>query len=525
MTARAALYLRSSKDRSDVSLDAQRRELTAIATDRQIEIVQEYADAVESAKTEHRPAFQRLLSDLRSPKRGWNHLLMLDTSRLSRNRYVAHAFKHECELRNITIIWAKVPDTDPVSQIILQSVFEAMDQVHSMLSREKGLAGMRENVHQGYRAGGRAPWGYDLERIPTGAQRDGEPVTKSRLVPNAEAAIVGRYLSQRALGLPRKRIMEELGFKRASSTLIGVEWNALTYAGHTVWNVCYPREAGHCQNRTKRRPRSEWVVQKNTHEALITDGEAETILDRLENSSIGKAVSAAKSGASAYLLSGLLEAPDGRVWTGFREMQFKHPRYRLRRKGKTKGRTVDAASVDRAVMDQVIADMSSARFARALLREAQKSHDRNGGDPAADLRRELVTINGQIAKAMDLSLELESPGPALRKVDELERQRRAVSDEIDRLEREHQDSAALGHVTPQQVQRMLRERLELLTETDPAELKPTLTALVEKVVLDPGERTAEIHYRITAGKWLSLATPGGDEGWPPLRAVRGVQVA
>lgn len=42
---RAALYLRSSKDRSDVSIDSQRRELTKLATDRGFSITQEYSDA------------------------------------------------------------------------------------------------------------------------------------------------------------------------------------------------------------------------------------------------------------------------------------------------------------------------------------------------------------------------------------------------------------------------------------------------------------------------------------------------
>ena len=42
----ASLYLRSSKDRSDVSIDAQRRELTALAAQRGLVIVEEFADVV-----------------------------------------------------------------------------------------------------------------------------------------------------------------------------------------------------------------------------------------------------------------------------------------------------------------------------------------------------------------------------------------------------------------------------------------------------------------------------------------------
>ena len=50
--ANAAVYLRSSKDRSDVSIDAQRRALHELAVARGLVIVDEYADAVESGKDE-----------------------------------------------------------------------------------------------------------------------------------------------------------------------------------------------------------------------------------------------------------------------------------------------------------------------------------------------------------------------------------------------------------------------------------------------------------------------------------------
>jgi len=41
-STRAALYLRSSADRSDVSIDAQRRELTALASSKSLIIAAEF---------------------------------------------------------------------------------------------------------------------------------------------------------------------------------------------------------------------------------------------------------------------------------------------------------------------------------------------------------------------------------------------------------------------------------------------------------------------------------------------------
>ena len=90
---KAVLYLRSSKDRSDVSIDAQRRQLQELAEDRGLQIVNEYADAVVSGKDDDRPAFQKMLREMRNPKRGWDLVLVLDTARIARTH------KTDAELR------------------------------------------------------------------------------------------------------------------------------------------------------------------------------------------------------------------------------------------------------------------------------------------------------------------------------------------------------------------------------------------------------------------------------------------
>src|SRR5882672_278377 len=138
----AALYLRSSKDRSDVSIDAQRRELQNLSASKGLAIAAEFTDVVVSGKDDNRPGFQRLLAELKAPGRAWSAILMFDTSRLSRNQHVAHVFRHECKKRGVSVHFAMTPDLEGVAGIILPAVLHAMDEVHSFLSREKGLAGM-----------------------------------------------------------------------------------------------------------------------------------------------------------------------------------------------------------------------------------------------------------------------------------------------------------------------------------------------------------------------------------------------
>ena len=220
--ANAAVYLRSSKDRHDVSIASQERELQKLAKSKDLQIVREYVDVVESAKNEFRPAFQELMRDVRSPARGWDTLLTLDTSRLSRRRYVSLGFKHDAKNNGVQIHYATMPEVDPITNVLLESVMEALDEYHSLVSREKGLAGMAENVRQGFRAGGRAPRGYELEHIETGAVRDGQPVTKSKLRPSDDARWVGTYLRRRATGEPRAHVRRDMGLTISVSTLVNL---------------------------------------------------------------------------------------------------------------------------------------------------------------------------------------------------------------------------------------------------------------------------------------------------------------
>jgi DNA invertase Pin-like site-specific DNA recombinase len=172
---RVALYLRSSKDRHDLSLDAQRRALHEHAASSGLVPVAEYSDAVESGADADRPGFQRLLAALRDRERGWTGVLALDTSRIARRRHLALIFEHEAEKAGVAVIYRSVPDTDPITGMLLRSILQAMDEWHSLTSRAKGLAGMAESVRQGWRAGGSAPIGYALDHQPTGAIRDGAP--------------------------------------------------------------------------------------------------------------------------------------------------------------------------------------------------------------------------------------------------------------------------------------------------------------------------------------------------------------
>lgn len=497
---KAALYLRSSKDRSDVSIDAQRRELQLMAKARSLAIVAEYADVVESAKDDRRPDFQRLARDLKDPARPWSVLLLVDTSRLMRNVHLAHVFAHEAKKQGVRILYAKVPESNPVTDLIMMSVLPAVDEMHSLMSREKGLAGMAENVRRGFRAGGRAPWGYRLESVGTGVLRDGAEVTKSRLIPDeTEAPRVAAYLKGRAAGIGRRLLTERLALDKSASTLVCVEWNALTYAGHTVWNVAATPGTG-----AKRRPRAQWMTQPDTHAALITENEAQALLARLEC----RPQSKRRRTAAAYLLTGILATPTGAPYHGDSGLYY--------RVGK--GKKLRTEPIDRGILWHLQREFRSDRFVSLLTRAAQKQAGTDAiHQRAEDLQRRDRELIASISRMMDFAGKLADPAPALRKIDELETARRKTAGELDLARKEAAAAAAYSRITEADVRAMLAAMVTDIQQLDRDSLKDWLARLLDRIELDPVKFTVQIHYRITPAQGDKLASPRDYEHIPPLR--------
>ncbi|BAP87332.1 uncharacterized protein E1O_02010 [Burkholderiales bacterium GJ-E10] len=510
---RAVLYLRSSKDRSDVSIDAQRRQLHELAHKRGLVIVDEFSDAVESGKDEDRPAFQRLLHELRAPSRPWQTILVLDTSRVARNRFLAIFFEREAAAARVQIVFRNVPDTDPVTTMLLTSILQAMDEWHSLTSKQKGLAGMAENVRQGWRAGGRPPRGYDLEHSSTGAIRDGQPVQKSKLVPSGEAAAVAAYLRGRAAGKSRGTLLAELGVDWPTASLNDMEWRALTYAGHTVWNVHSERSGGSYAAGTKRRPRSEWVITRDTHDAFITNAEAEAILQQLEQSASRRTRSSDRS----YLLAGLLVSPDETPWHGEWDQKVDQPFYRMR-----KGTRIAARRVDDAVIDHVFTDLQADESVNAIvahMREMLSPPDtgqiRQAETQAADLTR-------KISRLIDLIADAGSEAVARayrRSIEQYETERAALIAQAEDARRKMAQAKAARQFAPADVRALLRtlagDIREGLDEGQVQKARAALSNLLDRIVLDLDHGAITLHYRVAAASNLTtgfnVASPRGFE--------------
>ncbi len=475
----AALYVRSSKDRKDVSIPGQVEVLTELAAAKGLKIAQIYSESEESAKDEDRPEYQRMLDDIKRPGRGWTVLLMYDTARLARNAAIARAFKYRASKAGVKIIFRSIPeDTDPVSELLLHSIYEAMDEAHSMWSREKGVSGMRQNIVQGYRAGGRAPLGYKLQQIDTGKRRDGEQLFKTRLVPSDDAPKVAEYLRQRAAGKPRAAVLRDLGLPWLSNSMVDVERRALLYAGHLLFNQ---------HSDGKRLDRKDWQIQRNTHEALITEREAELVMSRLDTD-LGRKVSEAKRAMSEALLSGVLFAPDERRWRAAGK------NYRLPAEQGKPGKLIKRSEVDEAVVAQVMGDIGSDEFVDELLQasRAMVSSDQ----PRQLLIKRIRSCKGKRDRARDYALE-HGDGYWADQAATLDREVRTLELELQAWEQDGK-GPQLNSLTVKAVR-------QLLADASPTAL---VGHLVARVVLAP-DGAGTLEYRQVGD--VKVASPRGFE--------------
>lgn len=503
---RAAIYLRSSKDRADVSPDAQRRALQTLASQRGLSIVAEFVDAAVSGKDSDRPGFRAMMDAVRNARRGWSTILIHDTARLVRGRYLAMIFEHEVSQHGVAVVYKSIPDSDPLTEMVVKSLFQAWDEWHSLNSKAKGLAGMAENVHAGFRAGGQAPTGYRLQRIETGTVRDGAAVVKTRLELDQDTAdSVGRYLAARAEGMPRKRAKRAAGGaieRMPDNSLIGIEWNALTYAGHTVWRVAAERTADGYVGGSKRRPRSEWLIHRDTHPAMIDDAQAEAILTRLERRAADRRGNAGVTLAreSGALLGGLLYAPDGRKWWS------ESDRYRFGRKGEPQ-RSITRRAIEDPVMRLVLQDLASPEFADRLLSGTRRAIEAST-DPG-ELRRardRVARLQGQVDRMLELAAGLEDPSPALRRVDMIERERADAAVALESAEAAAAAQRAIERVSAADVAAALGTIAERAQDADRHGLRAAILCVVDRVTLDPVSLTASIEYRIDASG-VEMASP------------------
>ena len=324
----------STKDKQDptLSFPSQREACAEKAVELGGEIVCEFTDQ-EAGRRDDRAGWAELLREAKErDARRFDAVIVYGTSRLSRDLFHALTYEREMTRAGVEVFYALTASdqTSPEGRLI-RHMFQALDQFEVEKLGREVRRGQKQNTRQGYRNGGRAPYGYRLrhEAHPDPARAKAGD-TKSRLVVNPEQAPVIAEIFDRFLaGAGYKEIANELNRpgeppppshvdskrntsgKWAKTTIKSMLENP-TYTGRLYWNRLDSRAHKQGVGPVVRRDKNEWVEADEHHEALISDEQFERAQAEMQRRSTGQGGNRRRRPQKRpYLLRGIVHCATG----------------------------------------------------------------------------------------------------------------------------------------------------------------------------------------------------------------------
>ena len=159
---KAVIYARfSSEKQNEASIKGQLRECMDYANFNNIEVIGNYIDRAQSAKTDNRPNFQKMIKD--SYKRMFDCVIVWKLDRFARNRYDSAYYKNILKKNGVRVISAKESISQGADGILLEAILEGYAEFYSAELSEKVKRGMTENALKAKSNGVRPPFGYYVD--------------------------------------------------------------------------------------------------------------------------------------------------------------------------------------------------------------------------------------------------------------------------------------------------------------------------------------------------------------------------
>jgi len=290
-------YCRFSSDHQrEESIDAQQRIIADFAEKNHYEIVEWYCDKAYSGRSDQRPEFQRLLSDISDNDCKFQAVIVHKMDRFSRN--AADTIKYKDLLHDYGINLVSTTEkisNDPSGNLL----FGIMSTINAFYSENLGLEvmkGLRENAYKMKFNGGNAPLGYKIDNCLYSIEE-------------SEAVIVRKIFTMAADGHSYNDIIHEMnrcGYKTKTGRSFGK--NSLyeilknpRYKGTYIFNRRAKRTSKNTRNNHKYKPEEEQII--------IEDGVPAIVSKELWEKANAARKYMAKTSTNArhkYLLSGLL---------------------------------------------------------------------------------------------------------------------------------------------------------------------------------------------------------------------------
>jgi site-specific DNA recombinase len=323
----------STKDKQDrtLSFPSQRDACARKVEELGGRIVTNFTDQ-ESGRRDDRQAWSDLVREARNDgNRRFDAVVIYSTSRLARDLFRALAYERELARAGVEVFYAVAAgdQTSPEGRLV-RHIFQALDQFEVEKLGRETRRGQTENARQGYRNGGRAPYGYRLEREPhPDPRRARAGDRKSRLVPDPDQArvvaeIFDHYLAgwgfkeianhlNRPSGPPSRRHVDSrrnTAGKWSKTTIRAILENP-AYTGRLFWNRLDFRQAKLGEGPVVRRAEEEWVESQERHEAIVPDDWFERAAAELSKRSRSEGARRRSPQRRFYQLRGIVHCATG----------------------------------------------------------------------------------------------------------------------------------------------------------------------------------------------------------------------
>ena len=494
MLCKSAIYVRSSKDLHNVSCEAQEQQLRKIVNEKGEIIFRVFCDKALSSTRDVRPEFNEMLNLAFSKNPPFTKIYCLDTSRFGRDQTQTQLILYKLRKRHgIEVIFANMPNTGTFMDGIMESIFHAFDELHSQLSKEKGVASMKQNIENGYRAGGRAPYGYRLKQIEIGKHRNGDTLTKSQLVPDDETAPIAReYFQRRAKMEPRRTILDDFyqrgipsptGQRRwIVSTAKSMEDNIDTYLGHLIFNRHNERikERGRVDGYLggkKWRPKEEWVVHENAHEALIDEATAERVREIKK-----RGLREVPYHKRVYALSGILKCEVcGTNFVGDGGLYRCNSKSKIGKRCPNQGISQD--EIENAVFSVLFQQILRFKNLQPIIKQI-KERFQKGDSTVNDLQAKIQEVDRERKRLIELAQKgLVSVGEIDSKMNELNEAKEAMAQHLEDTKK----SKGVVEVTDEMIEEVLAHLHDKLENADPEIKKSLAQSLFNSIFIAPKE--------------------------------------
>ncbi|MDD6034131.1 MAG: recombinase family protein [Oscillospiraceae bacterium] len=490
---RAAAYARFSSDRQrEESIDAQMRAIREYAERNGYEIVSVYQDYAQSATTDRRPEFQRMIADARQGD--FDYLIVHKLDRFSRDRYDSVMYKRELERCGVRLLSVSENLDGSPESLILESVIEGMAAYYSQNLAREVEKGKRENALKAVHVGGRPPLGYDVD-----------PVTRQLIVNSREAEAVRLIFSKYLEGEGYTAILNalnaggyrtKLGQPFGKNSLYEILRNE-KYTGTYVYGKTAPKDVDGRHNRHSFKPDDEIIRVPDAFPAIISREDFEETQRRM---SLRKHMAGRFAAKEVYLLSGkIVCAQCGFRYCGHNQPpRPDHPQrtvYRCtRRNGAVKcgSKAIRRDDLD----DYVLFELANRLFTEETFAAVQQNYARYLQEQNAGAAQEIKSLQGELARietgiANILSaLEQGHFSTALsNRLQQLEQTKSMLELKLRKLE-----NAEPPEQSEAKLRRLFAEARKKLTEGTLPARRMLVEKFVEKVVIN--QDTVTIHFRL-----------------------------